>query len=40
MLVLSRRLQEKIVFPGIKATVKVVAIKSGVVRLGIECRPK
>ncbi len=36
MLVLSRRLNEKIVFPAINATVQVVAIKPGSVRLGIE----
>jgi carbon storage regulator CsrA len=36
MLVLARRLNEKIVFPGIQAAVQVVAIKPGVVRLGID----
>ncbi len=36
MLVLSRRLKEKIVFPNSNTTVQVVGIKSGVVRLGIE----
>jgi carbon storage regulator CsrA len=36
MLVLSRRLNEKIVFPGLGITVQVVAVKPGVVRLGIE----
>jgi carbon storage regulator CsrA len=36
MLVLSRRLHEKIVLPGIGAIIEVVAIKPGVVRLGIE----
>jgi len=40
MLVLSRRLNEKIVFPGIQAAVKVVAIKAGVVRLGIDAPPE
>jgi carbon storage regulator CsrA len=40
MLVLSRRLHEKIVFPGIPATVEVVAFKPGVVRLGIEAPPE
>lgn len=40
MLVLSRRLHEKIVFPGIGAKVQVVGIKSGVVRLGIEAPPE
>ncbi|HZU38224.1 MAG TPA: response regulator [Gemmataceae bacterium] len=39
MLVLSRRLHEKIVFPGIAAKVQIVSIKSGVVRLGIEAPP-
>lgn len=36
MLVLSRRLNEKIVFPALNATVQVVAVKPGSVRLGIE----
>jgi carbon storage regulator CsrA len=36
MLVLSRRLHEKIVFPGFAAKVEIVSIKPGVVRLGIE----
>ena len=36
MLVLSRRLNEKIVFPGLGITVQVVAVKPCVVRLGIE----
>jgi carbon storage regulator CsrA len=36
MLVLSRRLNEKILFPGIGAAVKVVGIKGSTVRLGIE----
>ncbi len=40
MLVLSRRVNEKIVFPGINATVQVVALKPGVVRLGIEAPPE
>jgi carbon storage regulator CsrA len=39
MLVLSRRTDEKIVFPSIKAAVQVVSIKPGVVRLGIEAPP-
>src|SRR5438045_1718935 len=39
MLVLSRRLNEKIVFPGIGTAVQVVAIKAGAVRLGIEAPP-
>ncbi|HEV3257279.1 MAG TPA: response regulator [Gemmataceae bacterium] len=40
MLVLSRRLNEKIVFPSIQAAVKVLAIKAGMVRLGIEAPPE
>jgi two-component system, OmpR family, response regulator len=36
MLVLSRRLNEKLVFPTINAAVRVVSVKPGVVRLGIE----
>ncbi len=36
MLVLSRKLNEKILFPGIQASVEVVAIRGNVVRLGIE----
>ena len=36
MLVLSRRPNEKVLFPSINASVQVVAIKPGVVRLGIE----
>jgi carbon storage regulator CsrA len=39
MLVLSRRLHEKVVFPGLNVTVQVVAIKPGVVRIGIEAPP-
>jgi carbon storage regulator len=35
MLVLSRRLNEKIVFPTIETTVQVIDIKSGAVRIGI-----
>jgi carbon storage regulator CsrA len=40
MLVLSRRLNERIVFPSISATVQIVAIKPGVVRLGIDAPPE
>jgi len=40
MLVLSRRLKEKIHFPSIDAFVQVLAIKSGAVRLGIEAPPE
>lgn len=36
MLVLSRRLNQKIVFPSIQTTVQVVAVKQSVVRLGID----
>ena len=36
MLVLSRRANEKIVFPSINTVVHVVSLKSGAVRLGIE----
>lgn len=39
MLVLSRRLNEKIVLPGLGVTVQVLSIKRGVVRLGIEAPP-
>ncbi len=36
MLVLSRRLNQKIVFPTVGTTVQVVAVKQAVVRLGID----
>src|SRR5690349_3214102 len=36
MLVLSRRLNEKLLFPGLQTSVQVVSIKPGVVRLGIQ----
>lgn len=36
MLVLSRRPQEKILFPGPQIAIQVVSIKSGAVRLGID----
>ena len=39
MLVLSRRLQEKIVLPGLGVTIEVVAVQPGVVRLGIDAPP-
>lgn len=39
MLVLSRRLNQKIVFPEIQATVQVVSVKPGVVRLGVDAPP-
>jgi carbon storage regulator CsrA len=40
MLVLSRRLQERILFPGIDTLVQVMAIKPNLVRLGIEPPPE
>jgi carbon storage regulator CsrA len=40
MLVLSRRLNEKLVFPSIPATIQVVTIKPGAVRLGIDAPPE
>jgi carbon storage regulator CsrA len=36
MLVLSRRLNQKIIFPGIQTSVQIVAVKPSVVRLGID----
>jgi carbon storage regulator CsrA len=39
MLVLSRRLEERICFPDIGAFVQVVAIKPNLVRLAIEAPP-
>jgi carbon storage regulator CsrA len=40
MLVLSRRPNEKIIFPATNVAVQVVSIKPGVVRLGIEAPPE
>jgi carbon storage regulator CsrA len=40
MLVLSRRLNQKIVLPTVQTTIQVVGIKSGAVRLGIEAPPE
>jgi carbon storage regulator CsrA len=40
MLVLSRRPNEKIIFPGLGITVQVAEIKGGRVRLGIEAPPE
>src|SRR5579872_3924313 len=40
MLVLSRRPQQKIVFPTLNATVEVVAVKGNVVRLGVSAPPE
>jgi len=39
MLVLSRRVHEKVLFPTLGVTVQVVSVKGGVVRLGIEAPP-
>jgi carbon storage regulator CsrA len=39
MLVLSRRLPEKIHFPGIDVVIQVVAIQGGRVSLGIDAPP-
>jgi carbon storage regulator CsrA len=39
MLVLSRRLNERIVLPVIDTTIQVVAVKIGMVRLGVEAPP-
>ncbi len=39
MLVLARRLHERLVLPGLGVTVEVVALKGGVVRLGIQAPP-
>jgi carbon storage regulator CsrA len=39
MLVLSRRLGEKIVLPSLGVTVQVLALRRGAVRLGIEAPP-
>lgn len=40
MLVLSRRLHEKIVLPGVPATIEVVGVKSNTVRLGVVAPPE
>jgi carbon storage regulator CsrA len=40
MLVLSRRVNEKIVFPDLLTSVQVLGIRSGTVRLGIEAPPE
>jgi two-component system, OmpR family, response regulator len=39
MLVLSRRLHERIQFPGLNISIQVVAIKPGVIRIGIDAPP-
>ena len=40
MLVLTRRLKEKIVFPSIQTEVQILGMKGGQVRLGIEAPPQ
>jgi carbon storage regulator CsrA len=40
MLVLSRRISEKIVFPSLNITVQLLQVKRGMVRLGIEAPPE
>jgi carbon storage regulator len=40
MLVLSRRLGESIMLPSLGVSVRVVALKGGAVRLGIEAPPE
>jgi carbon storage regulator CsrA len=40
MLVLSRRLNEKIVLPGLSITVQVLDVRRGAVRLGIDAPPE
>jgi carbon storage regulator len=40
MLVLSRRVGERIFFPGIGAYVKVLSVKGGTVRLSIQAPPE
>jgi two-component system, OmpR family, response regulator len=40
MLVIARRVQESLVFPSVEATVRVVAVRAGSVRLGIEAPPE
>lgn len=39
MLVLTRRLHERIVIPDLNLTIQVVATKGGTIRLGIEAPP-
>lgn len=36
MLVLSRRLNEKLLFPGLQTSIQIIGIKPGLVRLGID----
>jgi carbon storage regulator len=40
MLLLSRRVNQKIVLPDLGITITVVAIKGGAVRIGIEAPPQ
>ena len=40
MLVLSRKLNEKILLPGTRTAIQIVGIKPGVVRLGIDAPPE
>jgi carbon storage regulator CsrA len=40
MLVLSRKLNEKILLPGTHTAIQVIGIKPGVVRLGIDAPPE
>jgi carbon storage regulator len=40
MLVLSRRLNEKIVLPGLGVTIQVLGFRRGAVRLGIAAPPE
>jgi carbon storage regulator len=40
MLVLSRRVSEKLVLPELGTTITVVALKGGAVRLGIQAPPQ
>jgi carbon storage regulator CsrA len=40
MLVLSRRAGERLLFPGMQTAVRVLCIRPGVVRLGIEAPPE
>jgi carbon storage regulator CsrA len=40
MLVLSRRVNETILFPGLGITVRVVRLRGAVIRLGIDAPPE
>jgi carbon storage regulator CsrA len=40
MLVIARRAQESLIIPSARATIQVVAIRSGSVRLGVEAPPE